>query len=137
LALLEKWYKRFLYLTMRHPGKQIVIPEVLDVFWHHHILDTRKYADDCEKVFGQFLHHFPYFGLRGEEDRQALTNAYRDTLEIMRREWGETTEDELVALGGPAGAEPDAPSLCSDCSGYWEGGGSMEAQRWPRLVDML
>lgn len=137
LAVLEKWYKRFLCLTALYPEKQIVIPEVLDAFWHHHILDTRKYADDCEAVFGQFLHHFPYFGLRGEEDMQALHKAYRDTLETMRLEWGETPEDELATLGGPTDADAEVPSLCSDCSGYWDGGGSMEARRRPRLADIF
>jgi hypothetical protein len=45
--------------------------EDVDTFWHYHILDTRKYAADCQAVFGQFLHHFPYSGLRGNEDAAA------------------------------------------------------------------
>lgn len=137
LAILEKWYKRFLFLTAAYPEKQIVIPEILDAFWHHHILDTRKYAEDCEVVFGQFLHHFPYFGLRGEDDRLALHNAYRETLELMRREWDETPEVELASFGGFAGADAEVPSLCSDCSGYWNDGDSMEARRRPRLADIF
>jgi hypothetical protein len=44
----------------------------VDNFWHYHILDTKKYAVDCHNVFGYFLHHFPYVGMRGEEDEQAL-----------------------------------------------------------------
>lgn len=137
LAVLEKWYKRFLCLTALYPEKQIVIPEVLDGFWHHHILDTRKYAEDCDAVFGRFLHHFPYFGLRGEEDAKALHEAYRDTLEVMHREWGETPDGELAALGGPSGGDTEVPSLCSDCSGYWDTGGSMDARRRPRLGDIF
>ena len=41
-----------------------------------HILDTRKYAADCEAAFGHFVHHFPYLGLRGEEDTKALEAAF-------------------------------------------------------------
>lgn len=33
-------------------------PDV-DKFWHHHILDTKKYAQDCNNMFGYFLHHQP------------------------------------------------------------------------------
>ena len=32
---------------------------VVDIFWHTHILFTRKYFKDCEAVFGQYLHHEP------------------------------------------------------------------------------
>lgn len=31
----------------------------IDDFWHQHILDTRKYAIDCEYLFGFMLHHDP------------------------------------------------------------------------------
>lgn len=32
---------------------------VVDIFWHTHILFTRKYFKDCEAIFGQYLHHEP------------------------------------------------------------------------------
>lgn len=38
---------------MTVPNKQI------DEMWHEHILDTRKYSDDCQTVFGYYLHHTP------------------------------------------------------------------------------
>ena len=50
-------------------GNTEIIPtQEVDEFWHTHILDTKKYAEDCEKFLGRFLHHFPYLGLRGIED---------------------------------------------------------------------
>lgn len=33
--------------------------QVVDIFWHTHILFTRKYFSDCEAVFGRYLHHEP------------------------------------------------------------------------------
>lgn len=30
-----------------------------DQMWHAHILHTKKYAVDCRKLFGRFLHHQP------------------------------------------------------------------------------
>jgi len=32
------------------------------------------------QVFGRFLDHFPYFGMRGEHDAHAMYDAYEDTL---------------------------------------------------------
>ena len=43
-----------------------------------HILDTRAYSRDCEFLFGRFLHHFPYFGMRGDADRAALDRTFRE-----------------------------------------------------------
>jgi hypothetical protein len=61
-------YRRFLYLMKKYPEEQASPSVDVDTFWHYHILDTMKYAEDCQAVFGHFLHHFPYLGLRGEED---------------------------------------------------------------------
>ena len=57
--------------------------------WHYHILDTEAYAVDCEKAFGRFLHHFPYFGMRGDDDAMALADAYDWTLSTYREVFGE------------------------------------------------
>jgi hypothetical protein len=89
IALTEKWYRRFLFLAWKYPDRAIVIPEPVDEMWHHHILDTRKYADDCNSAFGEFLHHFPYFGLRGADDARALRQAFEETNEIMQGQYGE------------------------------------------------
>jgi hypothetical protein len=31
----------------------------LDEMWHEHILDTHKYARDCNTIFGRMIHHDP------------------------------------------------------------------------------
>ncbi len=33
--------------------------KVVDIFWHTHILFTQKYFQDCDAVFGHYLHHEP------------------------------------------------------------------------------
>ena len=35
-------------------------PDV-DEVWHLHILDTQSYADDCNRLFGKFIHHMPTY----------------------------------------------------------------------------
>lgn len=64
-------YRRFLFLMKQFPHEQTAPLVDVDTFWHYHILDTLKYAADCDAVFGHFLHHFPYIGLRGEDDEAA------------------------------------------------------------------
>lgn len=68
----EREYRRFLILMKMYPNEPTAPLEDVDTFWHYHILDTMKYAADCESVFGYFLHHFPYVGMRGEEDAADL-----------------------------------------------------------------
>lgn len=69
---IEIEYRRFLLLLALYPDDKIVPSEVVDTFWHYHILDTEKYAADCEATFGHFVHHFPYFGIRGDQDAMNL-----------------------------------------------------------------
>jgi hypothetical protein len=33
--------------------------ELADLIWHEHMLDTKRYAQDCGRLFGRFLHHVP------------------------------------------------------------------------------
>ncbi len=61
-------YRRFLYLMKAFPNEETAPLVDVDTFWHYHILDTMKYASDCEQAFGYFLHHYPYIGLRGQDD---------------------------------------------------------------------
>lgn len=68
---IEFEYRRFLLLMKKFPHEQTAPLVDVDTFWHYHILDTMKYAADCDAVFGYFLHHFPYIGLRGEDDAAA------------------------------------------------------------------
>ncbi len=59
----EAEYKRFLHLSKEFPDEAMTPGEDVDTFWHYHILDTMKYAADCDAVFGYFLHHSPNPGL--------------------------------------------------------------------------
>ena len=64
----ELQYRRFLYLMKAHPTEQTVPSVEIDTFWHYHILDTIKYAADCQAAFGHFLHHDPAVGLDGASE---------------------------------------------------------------------
>lgn len=105
---MEVAYRRFLTLMAKYPEETIAPTKDVDKFWHGHILDTMKYAEDCERVFGYFLHHFPYFGMRGEEDakNQALAADAMHTL--YEREFGEPLPGGAATFCAKAG-----PAFCA------------------------
>ncbi|KQW88587.1 hypothetical protein ASC94_24595 [Massilia sp. Root418] len=86
---IEFEYRRFLILMKKFPHEQTAPLMDVDTFWHYHILDTMKYAADCEAVFGYFLHHFPYIGLRGEDDAAAHHRVGERMKELYEATFGE------------------------------------------------
>lgn len=91
----EVRYKRFLLLNATVPDADIVPTTDVDDMWHYHILDTQAYATDCQQVFGEFFHHFPYFGLRGPEDAKDLQRAFAETCALYERTFGEPYSSSL------------------------------------------
>jgi hypothetical protein len=84
-------YKRYLHLCKKY-GKGIVPNKIMDTVWHYHILDTPAYQADCQQIFGYFLHHYPYFGLRGEEDAQNLQISFEQTKIHYEEAFGEAID---------------------------------------------
>jgi hypothetical protein len=97
----EEAYRRFLALNLLYPGKTLAVNRPLDDYWHNHILDTRKYAEDCDRIFGSLLHHYPYFGLPGEKDEGENVPAFA----VTQRIWEEAFGSPLVGETKP-GQEP-------------------------------
>ena len=55
----ESDYRAFLLFAKLTPAATPSPGLDVDQFWHFHILDTMKYARDCDDAFGYFLHHEP------------------------------------------------------------------------------
>jgi hypothetical protein len=92
IAQTEADYRRLLALNLLYPTETLVVNKILDDYWHQHILDTHKYHEDCEQVFGCYLHHDPYFGINGEEDRQRNREGFAATQQL----WAETFDVPMV-----------------------------------------
>lgn len=90
----EEWdsaeveYRRFLALKYMYPGISLVPSKQVDKVWHAHILDTRAYRADCESIFGRFIDHYPYFGIYGEDDYQALKSCFAETVALYESHFG-------------------------------------------------
>lgn len=106
------YYREFLALLYAYPEKAIVPSRIIDAVWHHHILDTRAYANDTRSMFGYFLHHYPYFGMRGSDDAKLLANSFAETCALWQKHFGRspsTTPSPSRDMGGCGGGK------CSSC----------------------
>jgi len=106
-------YLAFLYLVDHYPRLQLVPTQAVDQVWHHHILDTQKYAEDCQHLFGQLIHHFPYLGTRGDADQQQWRQSYALTQVLFRRHFDcdLADSDSMAADCEPLRSHPICRSL--------------------------
>lgn len=106
----ETRYRNFLFLC-GSTGARIIPSGGVDMFWHYHILDTLKYVEDCQKIFGFYLHHFPYFGSQGDEQEFRLE--YVRTKQLYEATFGEPYEmAEAVDLDQKLADKLDQGSKC-------------------------
>ena len=107
----EAEYRRFLFLTHAYP-EEMVSPTVdVDVFWHYHILDTMKYARDCQALFGEFLHHYPYVGMGQGADDGERTKAGERMREMYEAQFGAVVRGDAAWCGAP-GKEANEAAWC-------------------------
>lgn len=109
-------YKMFLHLLYLYPNRIIVPTQEIDQVWHQHILDTRKYAEDCQWLFGYFVHHYPYFGMANEAEKQALEIAFSDTRTLFTEHFGiDVVQDTYNFQDACAILPKDQPNQLSAC----------------------
>jgi hypothetical protein len=71
----ESDYREFLLFAKMYPAETPSPTADVDAFWHFHILDTVKYARDCDNAFGYFLHHKPDVEFDDDDRRADLAQA--------------------------------------------------------------
>lgn len=108
----EKLYRQFLHLNLVRAVRRPVPCVFVDAFWHAHILDTKRYREDCESLFGYFLDHNPGFGAMGDaeerDQRFEETAAAGDAL--FGREVGDV--HSLAESPSMCGSSVELPSMC-------------------------
>ena len=92
-----KNYRRFLLIWRKYkydtndPTPLTPTLEV-DEIWHNHILHTTRYSEDCAMIFGEYHHHYPYFGIDGADravESETLATAMRRVQMLFLAEFGE------------------------------------------------
>ena len=105
-------YRRFLVLKMENPGVKLAPTSLMDKAWHTHILDTRRYAGDCEAMFGRFLHHHPSYNEAESGERvDVLTRAS----EMMEKLYSERFGHDPLDGGSGCNTDDDG-SACTGVS---------------------
>jgi len=110
-------YKRFLLLKSKFPKLELSPAPLVDQVWHMHILDTRQYMKDCERIFGSYMHHSPSFD-PDEDEKQEMGDRYSKTLELYEDIFGEPAPmniwPRILSKGQiSAGAQCFFPSCCA------------------------
>lgn len=88
------YYKNFLILHVKYPKIAFVPTRYIDEFWHNHILYTQRYTNDCNNIFGHYLHHYP--AEENADEILKLKNAFEITQQLYLKEFNEP----LVLLNG-------------------------------------
>lgn len=82
---IEMEYRAYLQVVRYFGGDGDVAPSLdVDKYWHHHILDTTKYMNDCQVIFGGYLHHYPYSGVFGPDDKKEQSDRVSKTRKQMK-----------------------------------------------------
>jgi hypothetical protein len=98
---IEVAYKTYLTMVVKYQdhAEDIMLSKDVDEFWHTHILQTMKYADDCQKVFGTFLHHNPHIGERTPAVLEKRVELADKTRHLYEREFGSARHADTAWAG--------------------------------------
>lgn len=121
----ETDYRRFLFLMKKYPDAGASPTVDVDTFWHYHILDTMKYARDCEAAFGFFLHHYPYVGMVSGTEGEHVQAGDRMRV-LYEAEFGVVVRGDAAfcaSPGKPAGAtafcaSPGNPATAASATAF-------------------
>jgi len=85
---IERAYRNYLTMLVKHPEDvgDIVVSKDVDEFWHAHILHTMKYTEDCERVFGTYLHHNPDISGRAPAEIERKAALVEKTRRLYQQE---------------------------------------------------
>ena len=112
---IEIAYKNYLTMLVKYQddAEDILLSEDVDEFWHTYILQTIKYTEDCESVFGRYLHHTPHIGEVTQEDVEKRIALAEKTRRLYEREFGGEESSRSAWAGTAVKAENAAMSAAA------------------------
>lgn len=83
-------YLQFLFLMYRYPHLNLVPPSVIVPIWQAHILDTQKYQQDCQQLFGSLdlAHYYACPLPLSTTEQQQLINYFATTCALFETHFG-------------------------------------------------
>ncbi len=90
-STISQLYRNYLFLNKKYRAQYGMLPPSLEIdeFWHNHILDTRKYHIDSQAIFGEYFHHYPYFGIDGRTTPADAEAAFEILQKLHYQEFGD------------------------------------------------
>ena len=100
MTLKDKWpkskakqaiaqYRNFLILRRRYPKQKLIPSADIDEVWHTHMLFTKKYHSDCERLFEHFLHHSPEKATLTTSELKKIDDEFDKVQELYHTEFGD------------------------------------------------
>lgn len=86
LEFAENLYRTFLLLHKYYPNQKLVPSVEMDIFWHNHILHSRKYFEDCNNFFGCYLHHHPEISIKNKREHESH---FANTMVLIKKHFNE------------------------------------------------
>jgi len=127
----EREYKRWMFICGSQPDDTPVgvgRAELVDEFWHQHLLFSREYTDFCDEHFGRYIHHQPCGdGFKNVPAELDGLEPFEMFLEEYKKEFGQDAPEEywprfsvppVDSCGGGSGGG----GKCSQCSSCNKGG---------------
>src|SRR5260221_7084406 len=109
---IERGYRTYLTMLAKYPdhAEDILLSKDVDEFWHTHILQTIKYTEDCEAVFGKYLHHAPHVGEVTSAVKEKRMVLAEKTRRLYQREFGNERDYNAAWAGISVGSKNAAMS---------------------------
>ena len=101
---------KFVAACSRNPGVGLAPSRIVDEGWHALILHTAMYAELCERLGGQFVHHYP--GYDPTHYDPPILDRTRETIAALGWEadpelWGPPSDETLVSVAAKCQHAPD------------------------------
>ena len=89
-------YRKYLFILVKYRDQYKEIPPTfeIDEIWHNHILDTRQYTENCEVLYGEYIHHNPWLFMK-DDKTQDFEKMFRLS-KLMRRLFLDEFGEELT-----------------------------------------
>ncbi len=109
---IEQGYRTYLTMLAKYQdhAEDILLSKDVDEFWHTHILQTIKYTEDCEAVFGKYLHHAPHVGEVTSAVKEKRMVLAEKTRRLYQREFGNERDYNAAWAGISIGSKNAAMS---------------------------
>lgn len=96
-------YRCILKIAAMHPDMAIAPPTGADIAMHLHVMHTRKYYVDCQRIFGEYVHHDPEVAGTPE-----FWDAWRFTVDKLKEYFGISVPNDSIFQ-----ASELEPELCA------------------------